>query len=71
MKEEFGKITVLEVKDNDDGTANVVFDLSDEFMEKFIKFYSLNEWNDEYFNKFVVDALTEYALKKELEDGND
>lgn len=66
----FGTLLVQEIIDNEDGTANVIFDISDEFKEKFIKFYNLSEWSDDFFNKFVVDALTEYALKRGLEDGN-
>jgi hypothetical protein len=67
-----GEIKVLEVIDNPDGTANVVFDISDEFKENFVKLMKLNEWSDSVFQNYVVDALTDYImLKEEEENGHD
>ena len=66
-----GTISVLEVIENEDGTANVVFDISDEFKDDFVRLLNLSEWSDKKFEEYVVAALIDYTMKKESEDGND
>jgi len=57
-----GTLKVLEVKDNPDGSATIEFDISDEFKDNLIKHMGWEEWSDELFQKFVLEAL-EKAVK--------
>jgi hypothetical protein len=50
-------LTVLDVIDNDDGTANVVFDVTDEFEEWFKEYHGIDEFDHSLFEKFVIESL--------------
>lgn len=52
-------IVVLDVVDEPDGTATIRLDVSDEFIEKFLKTEGLDEWDDDYFQDWFMKALEE------------
>jgi hypothetical protein len=62
-----GTIKILEIKDNPDGTANIEFDISDEFKKNIIEKFGWGEWSDEKFQKLVLEAL-ELAVKNKPVD---
>jgi hypothetical protein len=62
-----GTLKILEIKDNADGTANVEFDISDEFKKNIIEKFGWSEWSDEKFQKLVLEAL-ELAIKNKPVD---
>lgn len=57
-----GSISVLDVKDNPDGTATIIFDVSEEFQNNLVKQLGWSEWSQEKFEKLVLEAL-EAAVK--------
>jgi hypothetical protein len=64
-----GTIKVSEINDNDDGSATIVFEISDEFKESLVHAMGWDCWSQEKFNKFVHDALINYADSLEENDG--
>ena len=63
---ELPKIYVESISDNEDGSANVQLNCSDEFIEWFIKDNKLEEWDQELFQKWFEEAITETI--KTMED---
>tara|TARA_Y100000310_G_scaffold271911_1_gene286635 strand:+ start:413 stop:619 length:207 start_codon:yes stop_codon:yes gene_type:complete len=53
------KIKVSEVVENDDGSANVVFDCDDEFEKWFLETHNLTEWDHDIFEKWILNILLE------------
>lgn len=60
MENEIHNITVIDVVDNDDGTATINLDISDEFIDWFKKKEGLKRWSQKRFEKFFIRALTIY-----------
>lgn len=56
-----GTIKILEIIDNPDGTANITFDVSEEFQKNLIKHLGWSEWSNEKFNEWILKSLTNYA----------
>ena len=57
-KEDWQKLEVVEIIDNPDGTAELVFELEDEFREWFKKSFGLKRWSDKRFQKVLIEAIT-------------
>jgi hypothetical protein len=62
-----GKIKVVDIVDNPDGSASVTFEADDEFKEWFKKTNNLKKWSQKRFNRFLQDAIDHLAsdLKEE------
>ncbi len=60
-------IKVEDVIHEEDGSCRIIFDIPEEFKLEYLKCYELSEWDDEHFNKFVVDSLTAMAERVETE----
>ena len=62
-----GKIKVVDIVDNADGSASVTFEADDEFKDWFKKKHNLKKWSEKRFNKFLQDAIDHMAaqLKEE------
>tara|TARA_B100002003_G_scaffold217480_1_gene217734 strand:+ start:493 stop:729 length:237 start_codon:yes stop_codon:yes gene_type:complete len=56
-KEDWQKLEVVEIIDNPDGTAELVFELNDEFREWFKKSFGLKRWSDKRFQKVMIEAI--------------
>ena len=56
-KEDWQKLEVVEIIDNPDGTAELVFELDDEFREWFKKSFGLKRWSDKRFQKVFIEAI--------------
>lgn len=50
-------IKIIEITENEDGTANVVLDLSDEFISFFCNFKGLQEFDRDIFNEWFLEAI--------------
>jgi hypothetical protein len=52
-----GKIKVVEIIDNPDGSAKVIFEADKEFRISFKKFYGLKRWSQKRFEVFLQEAI--------------
>ena len=59
-------ITLTAISQNDDGSVNLEFDMSDGFKEAFKNYYGLQRWSQKKFNEWVDENLVEF-LKIESE----
>ena len=51
------KIKISDITENEDGSANMTFDLSDEFCAWFKEIENLKRWSPKRFEKWVLKAL--------------
>ena len=56
-------LKILEIKENEDGTSEMVLDLSDEFQEWFKKEQGLKRWSNKRFQTWLEQALTKNATE--------
>ena len=68
MESYLGKIKVIDIKDNPDGTSFVTFEADDEFKQWFKKKHNLKKWSQKLFNKFIQDAIDHMTLKLKEEE---
>ena len=54
------KLKVLEVSENEDGTATINVEMSEEFMKWFKEREGLKRWSDNRFNKFFTKNLQKF-----------
>ena len=52
-----GKINVVDVVDNPDGSAKITFEADKEFKNSFKKYYGLKRWSQKRFDLFLREAL--------------
>ena len=50
-------IRVLEIVEKEDGSADLVLEISDEFKKEFKAMYGLKRFSQKRFEKFVIKAL--------------
>jgi hypothetical protein len=64
------KLEVLQIKENDDGTCEVIFDYDDEFVELVKEQTKLEAPTEEDISAFVVEALERgmEIVKQDQED---
>ena len=60
MKSEIEKETIrlVDVSQNEDGSVNLEFDMSDGFKDRFKEFYGLKRWSNKKFNEWVDENLS-------------
>lgn len=51
------RVKVLNIKENDDGTANVSLEVNEEFVDWFKKREGLKRWSNKRFQKFFTENL--------------
>ena len=56
-------LKVADVKDQQDGTARVSFDLSKDFRKQYKEVFGLKKWSDKHFENTITQALYEYVNK--------
>ena len=56
-------LKVLDIIDQQDGTARVSFDLSREFRKQYKEVFGLKKWSDKHFENAITQALYEYVNK--------
>ena len=57
------EIKILEINPNEDGSAEMVYQISDDLKEEFKRLYGFKRFSKKAFNKFLLKAL-EGALDK-------
>jgi len=55
--EKLSKIKVVEIKDNEDGSAKIVFDIEESFISSYKQLYHLADWDQKHFENTVIKAL--------------
>lgn len=65
-KKQLPLLNVLDVTENEDGSAEITFDASDDFIEMIKKEKNLDEVSQEFLSEYVNELLTKCA---EGEDG--
>ena len=63
------KIKVISITDQDDGSAIVEFDITNEFRDWFKQREGLKRWSQKRFQKFVIDGLRLFLDQEEQEQG--
>ena len=53
----FTTLKVIEIKDQNDGSAKLTFDLPEGFKKEYKQAFGLKKWSDKHFERFVLDAL--------------
>ena len=69
MTEAFN-IKVKRIKENEDGSTNLTFNMTPHFQEWFCFFQGIEEWDQKIFEEWVLKTLEEY-LERENETSND
>ena len=65
-----GKIKVIDIIDNPDGSARVIFEADEDFKKSFKEFYGLKKWSQKRFVSFLQDAIKHsHALLMEQQNG--
>jgi hypothetical protein len=64
-----GKIKCLDVQEQPDGSAKVIFEADEEFKQWFKDKYNLKRWSEKRFNKFLQEAIDRMAAS--LREGKD
>ena len=62
--EKLGSIKVVEIKDNKDGTSNIVFDVDKNFIKNQNHLFHLAEWDQVHFESTVIEAINNMADKQ-------
>ena len=55
------ELKCLEVKENEDGTADIIFEVSDKFKELYLQAFNLSEWSQEHFEKTIETAIKNFS----------
>jgi hypothetical protein len=55
--EKLGSIKVVEIKDNEDGSANVVFDVDESFIKNYNQLFHLAEWDQNHFENTLEKTM--------------
>jgi len=69
MTETFN-IKVKRIKENEDGSTSLTFDMTPQFQELFCFFHGIEEWDQKVFQEWVVKTIGEY-VERENETSND
>lgn len=58
---------VIEVIENDDGTAQVILEFDDSTKEFLMKTWNVSEWSDDIAQKELLAALSNYVNAKQTD----
>jgi hypothetical protein len=56
-------LKVIEIIDNPDGSANIIFEVTNEFKKEFKEMFGLKRFTQKAFQKFVLNALDNMIAK--------
>lgn len=65
-----GRIAILEIKDNNNGTCTIQYEVPDDLKEILKTQFGWKRWSSKKFNDFFLEALTKYAKSMEGESGD-
>ena len=60
------KIKIIEIIENEDGTAEFQLEVADDFREAWMKRENLTEWDEDKFRKFFVKSVKD-AMAADVE----
>ena len=63
--EKLGSIKVVEIKDNKDGSANVVFDVDQAFIKNYNQLFHLAEWDQKHFENTLEKTMRDLVDRQE------
>lgn len=68
-----GRITILEVSDNNNGTCKLTYEVPEELKAAIKRHFGWKHWSSKKFNTFFLEALTNHAktLERESRAGAD
>lgn len=66
-----GKIKVLEVEDNEDGSAKIIFDVDQSFINNYKQLFNLAEWDQAHFEKTISQAIKKSVEERERRNEQD
>lgn len=55
------ELKCLEVKENEDGSADIIFEATDKFKDLYLQAFNLSEWSQEHFEKFIKQAIDNFT----------
>lgn len=55
------ELKCVEVKENEDGTAEIIFEATDTFKQLYKKAFNLEEWSQEHFENFLDEAIKNFS----------
>ncbi len=55
------EIKCLEIKENEDGSAEIIFEATDKFKDLYLEAFELKEWSQEHFENFVLNAVKSFT----------
>ena len=55
------ELKCLEVKENEDGSAELIFEASDNFKDLYLQAFGLNEWSQEHFENTIKNAIDNFS----------
>ena len=58
-------IRLVGISENEDGSVNLEFDMSEGFREAFKNFYGLKRWSQKKFNEWVDENLSQFLRIEE------
>ena len=58
-------IKAIDVIDNEDGSANLVFDVDSSFIDFYKKLYNLEEWDQDHFQNTILKAIEDMLDREE------
>ena len=66
------QVKVVDIIDNPDGSAKVIFDIEDGFEEEIMQMQGWDKWEQERFEQLFITALKNYieVYKGNQNDGN-
>jgi len=64
-----GLIKIIEIKDNDNGTCTINYEIPEDLKTFFKKYFGWKRWSSKKFNEFFLEALTNYAKTLERKSG--
>lgn len=64
-----GTINCLEVKEQEDGSALLTFDVNEEFKNNYVKLFNLTEWSQEHFEATLQEAIELSVAQHKLNKG--
>jgi len=69
-KKLLGRVTIIEVKENSDGTCTLGLEVPDDLKQSLKQSLGWKRWSSKKFNQFFLEALTKHAKELETQSGD-
>ena len=61
---------IVEIIDNPDGSANIIFEIDDSIKEQIKQFYGWKRWSSKKFEQLFIEGLQNYIKSKNNNEGS-